>query len=90
MDRLDSQAPWISPFFEDVSSESPILNRGRLETARPPSHCFEDVSNESLILKISTISRDPWVSHFFEDVSGETPIFDIKRLKTTPPNIPVF
>ena len=84
MDRLDSQAPWISSIVEHVSSDSPILDRRRHETARPPSHFFEDVSNESLILKISTNSQDPWRSHFFEDVSSGSLTFDVRCLKTSP------
>ena len=57
--RLGSQTPWIPPFFENVSSESPILSRRRLETARPTSNFFEDVSNGSPIFKNSTNSQDP-------------------------------
>ena len=44
-----SRAHSTSPFFEDVSSEIAIFERGRLKTSSSNSYLFEDVSSETAI-----------------------------------------
>ena len=76
-----SPAISISPFSEDVSSETLIFYIRGLEAASSTSHFFEDVSGGSPIFADPKISRPISTSPFCEDVSGEIDIFSIKRLR---------
>ena len=81
----NSQDPWISHFFEDVSNGSLTFDVRRLKTTPSTSHLFEDVSGESPIFEDPKIRPSISTSSFSEDVSGETLIFSIRRLKREPP-----
>ena len=69
-----SRAPWTSPFFEDVSGDSPIFEDPKMKSEISTSPFFEDASGETLIFNKHVLSQE------CAKTTSETTSFDISIL----------